>query len=98
VTASKQAVKLLLAPVLEWIQKGGDAWAMNLAYWDTRQELMDLGETFDGPPAEFLSNIDTAMDSYSPGPDRGSHQIDELQLRAEVAAAIDKLRQLGYLR
>lgn len=96
-TASRQSVKLLLAPVIEWMRDGGDAWSVNLSYWDTRRELMELGETFDGPAGEFLSNIDTAMDSFSPDADRGSHQIDEAQLKAELEVAIQRLRSLGYL-
>jgi hypothetical protein len=95
--ASKHNVKLLLAPVIEWIERGGDAWEMNLAYWDTRRELMDMGEMFDGPPAPLLSNIDTTMDSFSPDPGRGTHQIDEVQLRKELTAAIEGLRRLSFL-
>jgi hypothetical protein len=96
-TASKQAVKLLIGPLVKWLRDGGDPWAVNLAYWDTRRELMDLGETFDGPPGSLLSNIDTAMDSFSPDAERGAHQIDEAQLRRELSDAIAGLKQLGYL-
>jgi hypothetical protein len=66
VTASKQSVKLLVGPLASWLRDGGDPWSVNFAYWDTRRDLMDLGETFDGPPGTLLSNIDTAMDSFSP--------------------------------
>jgi hypothetical protein len=48
-TASEGSVKLLVTPVIRWMQEGGDPWAVNLAYWNTRRELMGTGETFDGP-------------------------------------------------
>jgi len=96
-TELKQSIKLLVGPVVEWLRDGGDAWAMNLGYWDTRQKLMDMGETFGGPGAEFLSNVDTAMDSFSPDADRGPYQIDEAQLRLELDKAIGGLQALGYL-
>jgi len=96
-TASKQSVKLLVGPLITRMREGGDPWAANLAYWDTRRELMGKGEMFDGPAASTLSNIDTALDSFSPAPDRGDHQIDEAQLRKELGAAIEQLRKLGYL-
>ena len=96
-TVSKRSVMLLVAPLIKWMQEGGDPWAVNLAYWNTRRELMGKGEMFDGPAASTLSNIDTAMDSFSPAPDRGDHQIDEAQLRKELGAAIEQLRKLGYL-
>ena len=96
-TASKQSVKLLVGPLVRWMREGGDAWTVNLAYWDTRRELMDMGETFDGPPGTLLSNIDTAMDSFSPDADQGGHQIDEAQLRLELGEAVKGLLELRYL-
>jgi hypothetical protein len=96
-TASRQSVKVLVGPLIKWLREGGNAWAVNLAYWDTREKLMETGEMFDGPPANAISNIDTAMDSFSPDPERGGHQIDEAQLRKELAEAIGRLRELGYL-
>jgi hypothetical protein len=96
-TASHQSVRLLLRPVLEWLSNGGDAWQMDLDYWSTRHELMGHGEIFDGPPSEFLSHIDTAMDVFSPDEDRGPDKIDEAQLKHELEQAIAGLRRLGYL-
>jgi|SRR5436305_11309348 len=96
-TVSKQSVKLLVGPLIIWMREGGDPWAANLANWNTRRELMAKGEMFDGPAASTLSNIDTAMDSFSLARDRGDHQIDEAQLRKELGAAIEQLRKLGYL-
>jgi hypothetical protein len=96
-SASKESVRLLVGPLVKWMREGGDPWTVNLAYWDTRRELMKRGEMFDGPPASALSNIDTAMDSFKPDPDRGWHQIDETQLRKELGEAIERLRKLGYL-
>jgi hypothetical protein len=94
---SRASVEQLLRPVLRWMDNGGDAWVMNLGYWRTRHELMDGGEVFDGPAWEHLSNIDTAMDAYSPDADRNSDQIDELQLRGEVEVAITALRRIGMI-
>jgi hypothetical protein len=76
---------------------GGDPWQMDLEYWQRRHQIMDEGEMFDGPPSQYLSNIDTAMDAFSPDADRGSHQIAEAQLRAELEAAIGNLKRIGYL-
>jgi len=75
----------------------GDPWQMDLEYWERRRQMMDEGETFDGPPGKYLSNIDTAMDSFTPAADRDSHQIDEAQLRVELDAAIGALKKIGYL-
>ena len=58
---------------------------------------MDSGETFDGPAADYLSNIDTAMDVFSPDEGRDGYQIDEAQLRTELTEAMRNLRRLGYL-
>lgn len=96
-TASAAAVDDLLKPVLLWLTLGGDAWAMDLAYWQRRRRLMDGGESFDGPAAPYLSNIDTAMDVFSPDEQRADFQIDEAQLRAELTEAVSSLRRLGYL-
>jgi hypothetical protein len=82
---------------MDWLAKGGNAWEMVQSYWQTRSRLMDQGEMFEGPPSAYLSNIDTAMDAFSPGVDRDSVDIDEDQLRAELQAAIVELRTLGYL-
>jgi hypothetical protein len=97
VTASKGSVRLLLQPVADWLDQGGDAWQMDLDYWATRHALLNSGEMLDGPASEFLSNIDTAMDSYNPDPDPEFHQIDEVQLRRELDQAIASLKKLGYL-
>lgn len=94
---AKASVHRLLVPVFEWLTGQRDAWDMDLEYWQIRRELMDGGELLDGSPAEFLSNIDTAMDSFSPDPDRNPDEIDETQLRSEVEAAIGRLRELGYV-
>jgi hypothetical protein len=96
-TVSRESVEQLLRPVVVWLSTGGDAWEMDLGYWKRRRALMDGGEVFEGPPSDILSRIDTAMDSFSPDSDRGSHQVDEQQLRSELGAAIRELRQLGYL-
>jgi hypothetical protein len=96
-TVSKQSVEILVGPLVKWMREGGDPWAVNLTYWETRRGLMHSGEMFDGPVANTLSNIDTAMDSFSPDPDRGDHEIDEAQLRKELGEAIGRLRKLGYL-
>ena|SRR5438309_6646376 len=92
-----ESAERLLRPVLEWMKSGGDAWQMNLDYWTRRRELMDEGEVFEGPSGEYLSNIDTAMDSYSPHADRGSHQIDERRLKSELETAVRGLRDIGFL-
>lgn len=58
---------------------------------------MDSGHQYEGEVAQFMSNIDTAMDVFSPHPDPHYYQIDEKGLRQEVGAALDGLRQIGYL-
>ena len=93
---SQQNLDRLLGKVIDWVLDGGDAWRVNLQYWETRRELMNEGEAFDGPAGAALSNIDTALDSYSPERDRDSRQIDDQTLRRELEAAFDKLRDLGY--
>jgi hypothetical protein len=82
---------------MDWLAKGGNAWEMVQTYWQTRSRLMDQGEMFEGPPSAYLSNIDTAMDAFSPDADRDSFDIDGDQLRAELQTAIVELRTLGYL-
>ena len=96
-TASKESVRALLEPVVNWLAHGGDTWQMDVNHWSTRRELMNAGEMFDGPPSELLSNIDTAMDGYNPDPDPELQQIDEAQLRKEIEQAIAGLKRLGYL-
>jgi hypothetical protein len=96
-TPSKIAVSALLDPVLDWLKRGGDAWQMDLAYWERRRRLMAGGEMLSGDASTYLSSIDTAMDAFNPDPDRHSLQIDEAQLRGELARAIGTLRTLGYL-
>ena len=84
--------------MLAWLSNGGNAWEMDLAYWKRRKELMDRGELMGyGPEMRFLSNLDTAMDVFSPDDDRDDLQIDEAQLRAEIADAVAGLRRLGFL-
>jgi hypothetical protein len=58
---------------------------------------MSEGEAFSGPSAVYLSNVDTALDAYSPRADRDGHQIDDVQLRNELTIAVRNLRALGYL-
>ena len=87
----------LLAPVFAWFAGTRNAWDTSLEYWRVRRELMDAGEVFDAPAGTYLSNIDTAMDSFSPEPDRDPDQIDEAQLRFEVEVAIARLRELGLV-
>jgi len=82
---------------MDWMIGGGDPWQMDLDYWERRRQMMNEGETFDGPPGEYLSNIDTAMDAFSPDADPDWHQIDEAQLRRELEAAIGNLKRIGYL-
>ena len=94
---AKASVSRLLAPVLQWLAGQRDPWEADLEYWRIRQELMDEGEIFDGPPARFLSNIDTAMDAFSPDPDRSPDEIDARQLQSEVEIALAHLRDLGYV-
>ena len=53
---------------------------------------MEQGQMFDGERATFLSNMDTAMDSFSPDPTRHSYQINRSQLKAELEAAIKGLQ------
>ena len=96
-TVARASVERLLRPVLTWLEAGGDAWGMDLEYWRIRRKLMEEGETFEGLGAELLSNIDTAMDSFSPDADRGRHEIDETQLRTELEAAINGLRNMKLI-
>lgn len=94
---AKSSLDRLLAPAFAWLAGTRDPWEANLEYWRVRRELMDEGEVFGGPAGPYLSNIDTAMDSFSPDPDRDPDQIDEGQLRSEVEAAIAHLRELGLV-
>jgi hypothetical protein len=91
------SVRRLLDPVLTWLSEVGDAWQMDLEYWRVRQDLIDEGETFAGPPARLLSRLDTAMDVFNPDPSRDPDQIDEDQLRSEARAVVADLRQSGFL-
>ena len=97
-TTSQKSVTRLVGPLLEWLDNGGDAWEMDLAYWRRRKELMDAGELLlMGPEMTLLSSLDTALDVFSPNGDRNDFQIDEGQLRAEIAEAVSALKRLGYL-
>lgn len=93
-----ESFETLLRPVFVWLQRGGDAEQVDLAYWDARRRLMKNGESFGGPGAEWLSNIDAAMDAYSTDPDPAPFEIDEQQLRREVQAAVDQLIRAGHFK
>ena len=95
-TLSQKNLDRLLVRVIDWVLDGGDTWKINLDYWEIRRQLMNEGEQFEGPVGSALSNIDTAMDAYSPDPDRGPDQIDDRRLRQELELAFEKLRGLGY--
>lgn len=92
---SREAVRQLTEPIVDWLTHGGDAWQLALTYWDIRRDLMERGTSFEGPPSQILSNIDTAMDSYAPDPT--PFDIDEGQLRMELMEAIGALRSTGFL-
>jgi hypothetical protein len=70
---------------------------MDLNYWQTRRELMNGGETFEGPGSDLFSNIDIALDAFNPDLARPPFEIDEPQLRAELEVAISSLRTLGLI-
>jgi hypothetical protein len=95
VTTTPRTVRQLLDPVLAWLARGGTTGEVVVDYWIRRRALMEMGEAFDGPAATLLSQIDTAMDAYSPDPD--PDQIDEPRLRRELGHAIEALRRLGFL-
>ena len=92
---TRDTVDRLLEPVYEWLLRGGDAWRACDEYWLVRRSLIDEGASFEGPGWKFLSDIDVAIDSFSPDDDRTPYQIDEAQLRSEVTAAIGGLQALG---
>lgn len=92
---TRGTVDRLLEPVYGWLLRGGDAWQACDDYWLVRRSLMDEGASFEGPGWTFLSDIDVAMDSFSPDDHRTPYQIDEDQLRSEVTTAIEGLRALG---
>ena len=94
---SRSYAEQLLRPVITWLEQGGDAWEMDLNYWRTRRELLGSGDMGAGPGWELFSNIDTAMEAFSPDADRPPLDIDESQLRAELEAAISSLRSLGVI-
>lgn len=94
---SPSTVGRLLGPVLAWLEHGGDAWELDLEYWRTHGALMEEGASLDGFGWELISNIDAAMDVFSPRPDRDPDEIDERQLRLELLAAVQGLRELGLL-
>ncbi len=91
-------IEYLLWPVERWLREGGDAWEMDLAYWQRRRALMDGGASFEGDGSATISSVDTAMDCFSPDQDRAQFQIDEGQLRQELMSAIDALRRSGLMR
>jgi hypothetical protein len=86
-----------LALVLKWFSDQLPTSEVRHAYFSLREERMDAGHQYSGAVAEFMSNIDTAMDVFSPNPDPHYSQIDEKGLRQEVGAALDGLRKVGYL-
>jgi hypothetical protein len=68
------------------------------AAWRSTSCCSELGDVPVGPGWIFLSNIDTAMDVFNPDPGRDpDDEIDEMQLRTEVEAALLGLRSLGLL-
>ena len=87
----------LLEPLVGWLERGGDPWAACDQYWLARQTLMDEGASFEGSGWTFLSNLDTATDSYARDEDRTPYQIDDDRLRIEVEAALVGLRAIGLL-
>jgi hypothetical protein len=87
-TASKRSVKLLIGPLITCMREGGDPWAVNLAYWNTRRELMQRAKCSMVPQRTRAATSTPPWTSFSPAPDRGDHQIDEAQLRKELGAAI----------
>jgi hypothetical protein len=92
-----EIVHELLEPVLGWLAEGGDAWKMDLRYWKVRRRLMKKRDSLPPEVSKILSNVDTALDVFSPERDRAPFQTGETQLRAELERAVSRLQALGYL-
>jgi len=75
----------LLRLARDWLSKRLRTDQFVLDYWNTRRCLLSTHpEIFVGRFGELASNLDTALESYSPTPDKGLHEIDEAQLRREI--------------
>jgi hypothetical protein len=83
--------------VVNWLRGAHDTSELRHDYFTLRRQRMSDGHQYSGKVAEFMSNIDTAVDSYSPSPDPNFSQIDEAQLRRELQAAIEGLRREDWV-
>ena len=92
-----EIVRLRCAPLMDWLDHGGDVSEADRRYWEVRRDLMDRGSEVKGPAARILGSLDTTMDVFNPSGDRGDWQIDETEMRAELVKAIEALRNLGFL-
>ncbi len=93
----REVIQRLVQPILDWLERGGDAWEMDIRYWEVRRELLEERSMVGTVPERILSDLDGTMDVFRPGPDRGELGIDEAQMRAEVTDSLARLRALGYL-
>jgi nicotinamide riboside kinase len=97
VNEQRYDVQMLLAPVLRWMSDGGDAWQMANSYWRTRWTHMARLNMLRLDLMAVFSEIDSSLHRFEPSSDRTPDQIDELTLRTELAASIQRLRSLGAL-
>ena len=93
----RDVIQSLMAPVLQWMSDGGDAWAMDISYWRTRSALLDRLNALGPEINTVLTELDVSLHRFEPSAERTRDQIDEQTLRAELAISIQRLRNLGAL-
>jgi hypothetical protein len=88
-----------LEPIHTWLTDGGDAWAMDIAYW--RRRDVDVLNRMRWEVQAILSRLDVTLHLFWPDdkPDRpaGPFSLTEAQMRSELLAHLRDLQRLGYL-
>jgi hypothetical protein len=90
--STSTAQREMLAIVRRWLDGSVSTDSFETAYWQTRRTLIEeTPEAFVGPFGVAMDKIDGAVDAYSDD-ELVLHAIREPQARAEVAAAMNRLR------
>jgi hypothetical protein len=86
------AQREMVAVVMRWFSGDASISAFESDYWTTRRRLLnETPEAFTGVFGSAMSDIDVAVDAYSDD-ESVLHSIRKPQMRADVEAALGRLR------
>jgi hypothetical protein len=84
----------LIALARSWRERKIDTETFISEYWPLRRRLLESDpELFVGRFARLSSNIDTALNIYSPEPSL-PYELDEAALRRDLEAVVRELQEL----